>query len=154
VENESNIGLWHKKNHPIDFAQILNYYRVSARSISALNLSRVVARFISFEPATQASCFSYRVQKGASSRFSFCDVYNVCNVAIPPSHFNGGFLYFAGLPYNSAPLQEPWALAGDSSTSLQACHEILHWPLLTGPLLTGPLQLCHFPPASASAIED
>jgi hypothetical protein len=69
-----------KKEHPIDIARILDYYRVSARSISALDLSRVFALFISFVPiessqaAAHTSCRSYRVQRGAfyKSLKNFC----------------------------------------------------------------------------------
>jgi hypothetical protein len=55
VVKPTNIGQYHEKRRPIDIAQILDYYRISARSISALDLSRVFARFISFGLGQAAS---------------------------------------------------------------------------------------------------
>jgi hypothetical protein len=64
VVKESNIGLWRKKNHPIDIARMLGYYRVIARSISAVDISRVFTRFISYTPiasvASVAEAIAFR----------------------------------------------------------------------------------------------
>jgi hypothetical protein len=63
----SNIGLWREKRTP-DLS--VDYYRVNARFISAHDLSRVFARFVSFAPIE-----SGQLQKLSRSKRSLLQVF-------------------------------------------------------------------------------
>jgi hypothetical protein len=145
--------------------QTLDYYRVSTRSISALDLSRVFARFISFaqiesgEPATQASCIHYCVQKGAHYKSLKNFRFGITSIKSAPSpgsrsatsatyksdHFplTSASSISPGYPTIRPLFKSLWLWL---AIPLLTCREPATGPLLTGPLLTRPLlplQLYH-----------